>query len=44
LVNEFKPEGRYTILFDGSSLSSGIYFYQIQAGNFILAKKFVLAK
>jgi len=44
LVNEFKPEGRYTILFDGPSLSSGIYFYQIQAGNFILAKKFVLAK
>ena len=44
LVNEFKKEGNYLVEFNGSSLSSGIYFYRIQAGNFIQTKRMVLIK
>ena len=29
LVNEYKTEGKYSVNFDGSNLSSGIYFYSI---------------
>lgn len=44
LVNEDKPAGTYSISFDASSLSSGIYFYSITAGKFNQVKKMVLAK
>lgn len=44
LVNEEKPAGSYEVEFNGSGLSSGIYFYQLKAGNFIQTKKFVLMK
>jgi hypothetical protein len=33
LVNEEKPAGEYEIEFDGTGLPSGIYFYQIRAGD-----------
>ena len=42
LVNEEKPAGSYEIEFDGSHLSSGVYFYQLKAGNFINTKKMTL--
>jgi hypothetical protein len=32
LLNEVKEPGRYTVQFDGSNLSSGVYFYQLRAG------------
>ena len=42
LVNEEKFSGNYKVVFDGSDLSSGIYFYKIQAGNYSSVKKMVL--
>jgi hypothetical protein len=49
LVNEEKPVGIYEIEFDSHSgsvrnLPSGVYFYRLQAGNYIETKKMVLMK
>jgi hypothetical protein len=44
LINEYKSAGRYEIRFDASGLPSGIYFYKLQAGNFIETKKMLLLK
>ena len=44
LVDEFKKAGRYTIEFNGNIYASGVYFYRIQAGEFVQAKKMVLIK
>ena len=44
LVNEEKPVGTYEVEFDAATLSSGIYYYKIQANNFIETKKMILLK
>lgn len=44
LVNEVKPAGNYEVEFDGRNLSSGVYFYEMQAGSFIDTKKFILIR
>ncbi len=44
LVNEIKPAGRYKIDFNGSNLSSGMYFYKLEAGNFTETKRMLLIK
>lgn len=44
LVDENKPAGNYEVTFNASSLSSGIYFYQLKAGSFNETKKMVLMK
>ncbi len=44
LVNAYKSQGRYSVSFDASELSSGVYFYQLRAGDFISIKKMVLLK
>jgi photosystem II stability/assembly factor-like uncharacterized protein len=44
LVNEEKPAGEYEVEFDGSDITSGIYFYQLIAGEFTETKKMILIK
>jgi hypothetical protein len=44
LVNEEKPAGSYDVSFDGSRLSSGIYYFQIKTGSFIQTRKMLLLK
>jgi hypothetical protein len=44
LVNENLQAGTYYAEFNGSNLPSGIYFYQLQAGNFVQTRKMILLK
>ena len=44
LVNDFRLAGKYAVEFKAASLASGIYLYQLQAGNFVKTKKLVLLK
>lgn len=44
LVNEVKMVGNYTVDFDGTGLSSGVYFYRIQAGSFSETRRMVMIK
>jgi len=44
LVNSELSAGEYSITFNASGLSSGIYLYRLQAGNFSSVKKMILMK
>ena len=44
LVNEVRTAGYYTVNFNASSLSSGIYFYRMNAGKFSSIKKMAVIK
>jgi hypothetical protein len=44
LINEVKQAGYHTIQWDATNQSSGVYFYQILAGEFRDIKKCVLLK
>jgi len=44
VVDEVKSEGTYNIRFDGSALSSGLYFCRLQAGNRVAIQKLILLK
>lgn len=44
LVNEEKAAGIYNIYWDARDLPSGIYFYNIQAGNYIETRKMILLR
>ncbi|MCX7833688.1 MAG: T9SS type A sorting domain-containing protein, partial [Ignavibacteria bacterium] len=39
-----KNAGTYTVEFDASNLSSGIYFYKLESNGFIAIKKMMLLK
>lgn len=44
LVNELKSAGEHQIEFNAEGLSSGIYYYTLQAGSFIETRKMILMK
>jgi hypothetical protein len=44
LVNNMQQAGNYTVSFDASHLSSGVYFYKLQSGSFTLTKKMEVIK
>lgn len=44
LVDEYKSAGKYEVDFNAEGLSTGIYFYQINCGDFNQTKKMLLLK
>ncbi len=49
LVEEELPQGSYSKVWDGrnsfnQTVSSGVYFYRLQSGNFVQSKKMILMK
>jgi hypothetical protein len=44
LVSENKEAGSYTIRFNGTNISSGLYFYRLVTGNFNSTQKMILVK
>ncbi len=44
LVNEYQQAGTHSFEFDASSLSSGVYFYELSAGQFLSTKKMIILK
>ena len=44
LINEEKSVGYYEVKFSLAEFASGVYFYQLKAGNFIQTKKMILMK
>jgi hypothetical protein len=44
LVDERKEPGYYQAVWSASNVPSGIYFYQLRAGEFVVSKKMILTK
>ena len=44
LVDEYKPAGMHKVQFTNNNLPSGVYFYQLRAGEFVQTKKMILMK
>ena len=44
LVNKFQPAGRYSVKWNGSNATSGIYFYKMSAGNYTKIMRAVMVK
>ena len=44
LINGYKDAGNYRTEFNAANLPSGIYFYQLRAGDFIDTKKMILLR
>ncbi|MCX7874761.1 MAG: T9SS type A sorting domain-containing protein [Melioribacteraceae bacterium] len=44
LVDDYKKPGSYELNFNAKDLSSGVYFYKLQVGNFVQTKKMILIK
>ncbi len=44
LINGFQQAGEHKVKFNADNLTSGIYFYNLKAGNFIATKKLIILK
>jgi hypothetical protein len=44
LVERLMPAGTHTVQFDGNGLSSGLYYYRLQAGETMRVKKMLLVR
>jgi len=44
IINDFMQSGSYSVIWDASAQSSGIYFYRISAGSFTDTNKMILIK
>lgn len=44
LVDEFQPKGQHEVLLEPFDLPSGVYFYKLQAGDYVETKKMVLLR
>ena len=44
LVNEERPVGTYEVNWNAGNLPSGVYFYSLQAGDFVQTRKMILLK
>jgi hypothetical protein len=44
LLNEQQQAGTFDVVFDGSNLASGVYYYQLKAGELTATKKLMLTK
>jgi hypothetical protein len=44
ILDEYKPAGMHEVQFTANNLPSGVYFYQLIAGEFIQTKKMILMK
>jgi len=44
IVNKEQPSGNYQVVLNATQITSGIYYYRLQAGDFIETKKMVLIK
>ena len=44
IVNVYQTDGSYEVDFNGSGLSSGVYFYKMQSGNFYEVRSMILMK
>jgi hypothetical protein len=44
LVNEPKATGEYSVTWDARGMSSGVYYYRLEAGEFVQLRKMVVVK
>jgi hypothetical protein len=44
LVNEYQQAGTFDVVFNGANLASGVYYYQLKAGDLTSTKKLMLTK
>lgn len=44
LLTDYKQAGSYDVVFDGTGLASGMYFYRLEADNYTQVKRMLLIK
>jgi len=44
LINNYQPQGNYSIPFNGENIPSGVYFYRLRINNISLVKRMILLK